>query len=221
MYTKDAPVSYSQTSIRIIQKQSILPYLIRLWNLAKTDARENLNQFITQKYNSRNSNPIVLLYLWETFHKYYQGRSQELEMGGAKLSGEGSGGRLRPPVGTGQRPGRGVRGAKPPGSCRILNISLINWCKIDLFYKRNIFFFEKGVHMHLWHPPPLATALIIHSKLKHNIVYFITIFTNVIFQIMWTYISSLHVKIILKLGKPYKIKQIEKTRNGKRECSAI
>lgn len=71
MYTKDAPVSYSQTSIRIIQKQSFLPYLIRLWNSAKTDARENLNQFITQKYNSRNSNPIVLLYLWETFHKYY------------------------------------------------------------------------------------------------------------------------------------------------------
>ena len=32
-----------------------------------------------------------------------QGRSQELEMGGAKLLGEGSGGRLRPPVGPGQR----------------------------------------------------------------------------------------------------------------------
>ena len=71
MYTKDAPVSYSQTSIRIIQKQSFFPYLIRLWNSAKIDVRENLNQFITQKYNSRNSNPIVLLYLWETFHKYY------------------------------------------------------------------------------------------------------------------------------------------------------
>ena len=33
-----------------------------------------------------------------------QGRSQELEMGGAKLLGEGSGGRLRPLVGPGQSP---------------------------------------------------------------------------------------------------------------------
>ena len=45
-----------------------------------------------------------------------QGRSQELEIGGAKLLGEGSGGRLRPPVDLGQSPGRGARGAKPPGS---------------------------------------------------------------------------------------------------------
>ena len=49
-------------------------------------------------------------------HPKYQGRSQELEMGGAKLLGEGSGGRLRPPVAPGQSPGRGARGAKPPGS---------------------------------------------------------------------------------------------------------
>lgn len=49
---------------------------------------------------------------------------------------------------------------------------------------------------------------IIHWKLKHNIVYFITIFTNVIFQILNIVyvdithnISSLHVKIILKLEK--------------------
>ena len=33
-----------------------------------------------------------------------QGRSQELEMGGAELLGEGSGGRLSPPVGPGQSP---------------------------------------------------------------------------------------------------------------------
>ena len=45
---------------------------------------------------------------------YTQGRSQELEMGGAKFFGEGSGGRLRPPVGPGQSPGKGARGAKPP-----------------------------------------------------------------------------------------------------------
>ena len=51
-----------------------------------------------------------------------QGRSQELEMGGATLLDEGSGGRLRPPVGPGQSPGRGARGAKPPGSSRVLNI---------------------------------------------------------------------------------------------------
>ena len=52
-----------------------------------------------------------------------QGRSQEFEMGGAKLLGEGSGGRLRPPVGPGQSPGRGSRGAKPPpGSSGVLNI---------------------------------------------------------------------------------------------------
>ena len=44
-------------------------------------------------------------------------------MGGAKLLGEGSGGRLRPPVGPGQSPGRGEgQGAKPPGSSRVLNI---------------------------------------------------------------------------------------------------
>ena len=53
---------------------------------------------------------------------YIQGRSQELEMGGAKLLGEGSGGRLRPPVGPGQSPGRGARGTKPTGSSRVLNI---------------------------------------------------------------------------------------------------
>ena len=35
-------------------------------------------------------------------------------MGGAKLLGEGSGGRLRPPVGTGRSPGRGDRGENPP-----------------------------------------------------------------------------------------------------------
>ena len=37
-----------------------------------------------------------------------QGRSQELEMGGAKLLGKGSGGHLRPPVGPGKSPGRAV-----------------------------------------------------------------------------------------------------------------
>ena len=43
-----------------------------------------------------------------------QGHSQELEMGGAKLLGEGSGGHLRPPMGPGQSPGRGDRGGKAP-----------------------------------------------------------------------------------------------------------
>ena len=43
-----------------------------------------------------------------------QGRSQELEMGDAKLLGEGSGGRLRPPVGPGQSLGRGPGGQSPP-----------------------------------------------------------------------------------------------------------
>ena len=43
----------------------------------------------------------------------YQGRSQELEMGSAKLLGEGSGGRLRPPMGPGQSPGR-EGGQSPP-----------------------------------------------------------------------------------------------------------
>ena len=43
-----------------------------------------------------------------------QGRSQELEMGGAKLLGEGTVGRLRPPVGLGQSPGRGPGGQSPP-----------------------------------------------------------------------------------------------------------
>ena len=45
---------------------------------------------------------------------YMQGRSQELEMGGAKLLGEGSGGRLRPPVGPGQSPVGGSGGQSPP-----------------------------------------------------------------------------------------------------------
>jgi len=34
----------------------------------------------------------------------------------AEKYGEGSGGRLRPPVGPGQSPGGGLRGAKPPES---------------------------------------------------------------------------------------------------------
>ena len=54
---------------------------------------------------------------------YIQGRSQELEMGVAKLLGEGSRGRLRPPVGTGQSPGRGARGAKPPEALGFYTIS--------------------------------------------------------------------------------------------------
>ena len=49
--------------------------------------------------------------------------SQELGMWGAKLLGEGSRGRLRPPVGLGQSPGRGVRGAKNPGSSRVLTFN--------------------------------------------------------------------------------------------------
>ena len=62
--------------------------------------------------------------LMKIFHQSlsYQDRSQELEMGGAKLLGEGSWGHLRPPVGAGQSPGRGARGANPPGSSRVLNI---------------------------------------------------------------------------------------------------
>ena len=59
MHTKDAPVSYSKT------------ILSSLFDTTLEFSKKNLNQFITQKYNSRNSNPIVLLYLWETFHKYY------------------------------------------------------------------------------------------------------------------------------------------------------
>ena len=69
---------------------------------------------------------IFISFIWAEFQlvlllitKLNQGRSQELEMGGAKLLGEGSGGRLRPPVGPGQNPGRGARGAKPPGSSRV------------------------------------------------------------------------------------------------------
>ena len=36
--------------------------------------------------------------------------------------GEGSGGRLRPPLGPGQSPGRGTRGGKAPGSSWIVEI---------------------------------------------------------------------------------------------------
>lgn len=38
--------------------------------------------------------------------------------------GEGSGGHQRPPVGPGQRPGRGPRGAKPPDAHGISVFSL-------------------------------------------------------------------------------------------------
>ena len=48
-----------------------------------------------------------------TRRRMTQGRSQELEMGGAKLLGEGSWVRLRPPVGPGQSPGRGPGGSPP------------------------------------------------------------------------------------------------------------
>ena len=47
-------------------------------------------------------------------HLLLQGRIQELEMRGAKLFGEGPGGRLRPPVGPGQSHGRGPMGQSPP-----------------------------------------------------------------------------------------------------------
>ena len=46
---------------------------------------------------------------------HHQGRIQDLWLGGAWV-GEGSGDRLRSPVGQGQSPGSGPRGAKPPGS---------------------------------------------------------------------------------------------------------
>ena len=52
--------------------------------------------------------------LYVKLKQIYQGRSQELEMGGAKLLGEGFGGRLRPPVGPGQSHGRGPGGPSPP-----------------------------------------------------------------------------------------------------------
>ena len=58
-------------------------------------------------------------------HIYVQGRSQELEMGGAKLLGEGSGGHLRPPVGPRQSPGTGARGGggeSPPESFGVLKL---------------------------------------------------------------------------------------------------
>ena len=61
-----------------------------------------------------------------------QGLSQELEMGGAKLLGEGSGGRLRSPVGPGQRPGRGARGGFPEalGSVSYTHLTLPTICSV-------------------------------------------------------------------------------------------
>ena len=71
---------------------------------------------------SRYRLSIIIISGVKSKEDHFQGRSQELEMGGAKLLGEGSGGRLRPQVGPGQSPDRGARGAKPPGSYRVLNI---------------------------------------------------------------------------------------------------
>ena len=58
---------------------------------------------------------------WAIATSLTQGRSQEVETGGANLLGEGSGVRFGPPVGPGQSPGKGARGANPPGSSRVLN----------------------------------------------------------------------------------------------------
>ena len=55
----------------------------------------------------------IRLYCVES-NMHLQGRSQELEMGGAKLLGEGSGGRLSPPVGQGKALLGGPGGQSPP-----------------------------------------------------------------------------------------------------------
>ena len=80
---------------------------------------ENCYQHVTNGVSRYSANTKIAMSPWVLASK---GHSQELEMGVAKLLGEGSGGRLRPPVGQGQSPGRGARGAKPPGSSRVLNI---------------------------------------------------------------------------------------------------
>ena len=79
--------------------------------------------------------------------RHIQGRSQELEMGGAKLLGEGSGGRLRPPVGPGQSPGRGAKGTKLAPRKLYGFKYLINKfpkkSKIEILFIHVVFFFTK------------------------------------------------------------------------------
>ena len=77
---------------------------------------------------------------------YAQGRSQELEIGGAKLLSMGFWGRLRPPVGPGQSSGRGVKGQSPPEALgflinkfpkiyRIIRQMSINTTRLYLLYQ--------------------------------------------------------------------------------------
>ena len=64
-------------------------------------------------------------------------------MGGAKLLGERSGGRLRPSLGPGQSPGRGARGAKPPGSSRVFKYLMNKFpkkSKIKMLFIHVVFF---------------------------------------------------------------------------------
>jgi hypothetical protein len=56
---------------------------------------------------------IIWTFVFLTMEDYYQGRIQDLWLGGAWV-GEGSGDRLLSPAGPGQNPGRGPRVAKPP-----------------------------------------------------------------------------------------------------------
>ena len=65
-------------------------------------------------------------------------------MGGAKLLGEGSGGRLRPPVGPGQSPGRGAKGTKPSrklcGFKHLIN-KFSKKSKIEILFIHVVFFY--------------------------------------------------------------------------------
>ena len=100
------------------RKLSSKEHLMKLTHLELNCLCENLRQILPTTLptvsKSLNKERKVLLL------RGMQGRSQELEMGGAKLLGEGSRGCLRPPVGPGQSPGRG---ALPPEALGFLTFN--------------------------------------------------------------------------------------------------
>ena len=76
--------------------------------------------------------------------------------------------------------------------CSVTNSLIILWCENELFYKGKkifLFFFKRGVHMHLWHPPWLRPCV--------SYSYFTYITTSKMFPLL----KTMQKKRVLLVGK--------------------
>ena len=111
------------------------PFENKIWNRANTIFKNMIQSCCLMKpvrhkiimfpfrCNATMTISLFDSYIALCYYLLYQDRSQELEMEGAKSLGEGSGGRLRPPVGPGQALVGGPGGQKPTGSSRVLKFN--------------------------------------------------------------------------------------------------